>query len=219
MHPLLMLLLLILMLRGKLGEQKIADLPNDRKLEGQPFTNGGVDTFDPFWIKKGTKEIQRYGVLFTFLASRTVHFKCTCSRTKDSFIQALRRFIARRWNIRVLCRDNRFNFVGTQKELRNTLKEMDHQKIQYFLQNIGAHYIIWHRNSPASSHMGGFWEWQIRSARTILLSLLKAHGRSLNDESLRTLLEETETILNSRRLTVDVQSEQPLCPIYENRRI
>ena len=123
MHPLLMLLLLILMLRGKLGEQKMADLPNDRKLEGQPFTNGGVDTFDPFWIKKGTKEIQRYGVLFTFLASRTVHFKCTCSRTKDSFIQALRRFIARRWNIRVLCRDNRFNFVGTQKELRTPSKK------------------------------------------------------------------------------------------------
>ena len=64
--------------------------------------------------------------------------------------------------------------------------------------------------------MGGVWERQIWSAWTILLSLLNTHGRSLNDESLRTLLAETEAILNSSPLTVntlgDIQSEQPLCP-------
>ena len=69
---------------------------------------------------------------------------------------------------------------------------------------------------PASSHMGGVWERQIRLARTILMSLLHTHGRSLNDESLRTLLTETEAIVNSRPLTVDtlgdVQSEQAICP-------
>ena len=48
------------------------------------------------------------------------------------------------------------------------------------------------------------------------MSLLVTHGRSLNDESLRTLFAETEAILNSRPLTVqtlgDVKSEQPLSP-------
>ena len=47
------------------------------------------------------------------------------------------------------------------------------------------------------------------------MSLLRTHGRSLNDESLRTLLAETEAMLNSRLLAVntlgDVQSRQPLC--------
>ena len=46
--------------------------------------------------------------------------------------------------------------------------------------------------------------------------LLHTHGRSLNDESLSTLLAETEAIVNSRPLTVDtlgdVQSEPPICP-------
>ena len=46
--------------------------------------------------------------------------------------------------------------------------------------------------------------------------LLLTHGRSLNHESLKTLLAETEAIVNSRPLTVDmledVQSEQPVCP-------
>ena len=66
------------------------------------------------------------------------------------------------------------------------------------------------------SHMGDVWESQIRLARTILMSLLHTHGRSLNDKSLRTLLAETEAIVNSKPLTVDtvgdVQSEQTICP-------
>ena len=61
--------------------------------------------------------------------------------------------------------------------------------------------------------MGGVWERQIQSARTILLSLLNTYGWSINDESLGTQLAETEATLNSRLLTVDtlggVQSEQP----------
>ena len=99
--------------------------------------------------------------------------------------------------------DNRSNFVGAQKELEKAYKEMDHQKIEFFLQNIGADYINWRRNLPASSHMGGVWERQIRLAHTILMSLLHTHRRSLNNESLRTLLAETEAIVNSRPLMTD----------------
>ena len=48
------------------------------------------------------------------------------------------------------------------------------------------------------------------------MSLLVTHGRSLNNESLRTLFAEAEAILNSRPLTVEtlgnVKSEQPLSP-------
>ena len=73
----------------------------------------------------------------------------------DSFIQALRRFIARRGNIRILRWDSGSNFVGAQRELAKAFQEMDHQKIQHFLENLGSAYITWHRNRPAASHMGG----------------------------------------------------------------
>ena len=48
------------------------------------------------------------------------------------------------------------------------------------------------------------------------MSLLVTNGRSLNYKSLRTLFVETEAILNSRPLTVEilgnVKGEQPLSP-------
>ena len=42
--------------------------------------------------------------------------------------------------------DNGSNFVVAQKELEKAYNERDHQKIQFFLQNIGVDYINWHRN-------------------------------------------------------------------------
>ena len=44
--------------------------------------------------------------------------------------------------------------------------------------------------------MGGVWEGQIRSARSVLAAVLKQHGESLNDQSLRALLVEVEEIIN-----------------------
>ena len=76
------------LLRGKLGEQKMKDLPNDRTLDGPPFTNCGVDMLGSFLIKVGRKELKRYGALFTCLASRAVHIECTRSMDTDSLIQA-----------------------------------------------------------------------------------------------------------------------------------
>ena len=58
------------LLRGRLGEQKMADLPNDRTLDGPSFTNCGVDMFGPFLIKEGRKELKRYGGTFHLFSKR-----------------------------------------------------------------------------------------------------------------------------------------------------
>ena len=71
-------------------------------------------------------------------------------------------------------------------------------------------------NPPGASHIGGIWKYQIRSAWTIFETLLKTHGLSLNNEIPRTIITETEAIINSRPPTVetlsDVNSEMPLSP-------
>ena len=121
----------------------------------------------------------------------------------DSFIQALRRLIGRRGNIRTTRFDNGSNVVGAEKELLKAFQEMAHNKTESFLQNNRSDWIVWHKTPPAASHMGGSWEQQIRSTRQILASLIKTHGRSLDDEVLRTLIVEVEAVVNFWLLTVN----------------
>ena len=195
-------------LRGKMGYQKMAYLPQERCTEAAPFTYYGVDMFGPLIIK----ELRRYGALFTSFSSSAVHIKVTNSLDDDSFILALRRFMAKRGTVRSIWSDNGTNFVGA----RNELQEMKHDKIKSFLQENSYKKILWHNNPPGVSHVGGVWERQITSARTILQGLLKTLSHFLNDQLLRTLMAEVELIINSRPLTVETishsKSEIPLSP-------
>ena len=123
------------------------------------------------------------------MSSCAVHLEVLQNLEADSSIQALRRFIARRGNIRLLGCDNGTNFVGTKSELQRSFSEVDGDKIS------------WKQNPPSGYHMGEVWECQIKSARVILSALLKQHGTSLDKESLITLLTEVESIVNLRPLS------------------
>lgn len=65
-----------------------------------PFTYSAVDHFGPFFVKEGRKEVKRYGVIFTCLASRAIHIETANSLETDAFINALRRFQAERGSVR-----------------------------------------------------------------------------------------------------------------------
>ena len=75
-------------LRGKLQEQRMAELPHDRLETVPPFTNCVVDYFGPFVIREGRKDLKRYGVLFTCMASRAVHVEVATTLETDSFSNA-----------------------------------------------------------------------------------------------------------------------------------
>ena len=89
-------------LRGRLQQQKMADLPKEKKSEEPPFTYCGVDLFGSFLVKDGQKEVKRYGVLYTCLSSRAIHLEVVYSLSTDSFIMGLRRFVGRRVNVRMI---------------------------------------------------------------------------------------------------------------------
>ena len=204
-------------LRGKMGQQKMADLPKERIQPEAPFTYVGVDMFGPFYIKEGRKELKRYGALFTCFSSRAIHIEVTHSLNTDSFILALRRFVARRGAVRTMRSDNGGNFEGADNETKRAYKEMDHQKIKDFLAENNCDWMEWERNPPTASHMGGVWERQIRSVREILQSLLKSNAHILNDESLHTLLLEAEAIVNSRPLTTENLNDPDSMPLTPSR--
>ncbi|XP_071836853.1 uncharacterized protein [Apostichopus japonicus] len=203
-------------LRGSLGQQKMSDLPVDRVESSPPFTYCGVDCFGPWLVKEGRKELKRYGVLFTCMASRAVHLEVANSLTTDSFLNALRRFQAIRGPVRQLRCDQGTNFVGANNELLAALKEMNQGVVSKSLVELGCDYIEFKFNVPQASHMGGVWERQIKTVRCILDSMLHKLGTQLDDESLRTFMYETTSIINSRPLTTetlyDPLSLEPLTP-------
>nr|XP_027206716.1 uncharacterized protein LOC113800186 [Penaeus vannamei] len=104
--------------------QEMADLPEDRIIPGQPpFTHTGTDCFGPFLVRKGRSNLKRYGIVFTCLTSRAVHIED--SMETDSFINALRRFTARRGPVKSIRSDNGTNLVGAEKVLRQELQLLD----------------------------------------------------------------------------------------------
>ncbi|XP_028404804.1 uncharacterized protein LOC114527371 [Dendronephthya gigantea] len=184
-------------IRGPRGEQKMADLPNDRVIPNNPpFSFVGVDCFGPFLVKRGRSLVKRYSVLFTCLTIRAIHIEIAYSLDTDSFLQSMRRFIARRGRPEIMRSDNGTNFVAGEKELRNAIDGWNQEKLHKFLLQ---QHIKWIFNSPTASHQGGVWERCIRTVRKVLKGLLKQ--QVLDEEGLTTLMCEAESIVNSRPLT------------------
>lgn len=202
--------------RSQTLDQKMSDLPADRLAAEAPFTYSGVDFFGPFYIKEGRKELKRYGVLFTCMSSRAVHLETANSLDTSSFINALRRFLSIRGPVKQLRSDRGTNFVGAERELRESLEELDDSRLKQFLTAEGCDYISFKMNIPSASHMGGVWERQIRTVRNVLSSLLQDFGSQLDDEGLRTLFCEAMAIVNSRPLTIsnlhDPFAPEPITP-------
>ncbi|KAI7805752.1 hypothetical protein IRJ41_018562 [Triplophysa rosa] len=190
-------------------EQRMADLPRERMETTPPFTYSGMDCFGPFYVKEGRKELKRYGLLFTCLCSRAVHIELLDDLSTDAFINSLRAFIALRGNVRQLQSDQGTNFVGARREFLEAVKEMDQECIK----QLGCEFVV---NPPSASHMGGVWERQIRTIRSVLTSILDQSSRTLDSSSLRTYLYEVMAIINSRPMTAHLLSDptgpQPLTP-------
>ena len=58
-----------------------------------------------------------------------MHLELAHDMSTDAFLLALHRFISRRGFVKVLRSDKGSNFIGTEKELKEALKQLNHDKI------------------------------------------------------------------------------------------
>nr|XP_055049264.1 uncharacterized protein LOC129434357 [Misgurnus anguillicaudatus] len=195
--------------RRRPEEQKMGNLPQDRMETTPPFTYTGIDCFGPIHVKEGRKDVKRYGLLLTCLCSRAIHIEMLDDMTTDAFINSLRAFIAIRGNVRQLRSDQGTNFIGARREFAELMKEMDEERVKA----LGCEFLM---NPPAASHMGGVWERQIRTIRSVLTAILDQSAQRLDSSSLRTFLYEVMAIVNSRPLTAELLNDpsapEPLTP-------
>lgn len=108
--------------------------------------------------------MKRYGVLFTCLSVRAIQLEVTHSLDTDSFINAMRPFIARRGQPEEVRSDNGGNFVCRERELCGVIEGWNQHKIGEFLRQQN---VKWTFNPPKGSHHGGVWERCISTVKKI----------------------------------------------------
>lgn len=175
---------------ARVMQQKMADLPEERVIQGEAvFSRVGIDCFGPIEIKRGRVVHKRWGLIITCLATRAIHLEVLSSMDTDSCINGLRRFIARRGQVKYIRSDNGTNFIGAEKQI-NPVK---------LSTELVRRDIVWEFNPPSAPHFGGVWERMIRTVKKILH--VTSCEQTLTEESLHTLFCEAEAIVNSRPIT------------------
>jgi len=104
--------------------------------------------------------------------------------------------VSRRGSVGHIYSDNGSNFVGAERELKESIRKWNQHAIGDYLHR---REIDWHFNPPQASHFGGSWERLVRSVRRVLTSITQK--AVFSDEELVTLVTEVEAVVNSRPLT------------------
>ena len=194
--------------------QKMANLPEPRvNFDKNAFDNVSVDCFGPFHVKRGRREYKRYGCIFTCLNIRAIHIEKLDDLECDTYINSMRRFIARRGKPSKMFSDNGTNFTSAEAELRRAVKQLDIKAIEKYCT---FQEIEWFFHPPTASHMNGACERMIRTVRKVLTGMLTDKCR-LTDDILNTLFAEVEGIINHRPLTKvsdDVADDRALTPSH-----
>ncbi|XP_077263143.1 uncharacterized protein LOC143898012 [Temnothorax americanus] len=182
----------------------MGDLPEDRVRHNmRPFTTAGVDYAGPLQVResrrRGRIHISKAWIaVFTCFATKAVHIELVTELTTESFLAALRRFVARRGICSKIVSDNGTNFVGAARELAEVYEFLRKEK-EAIATYLARQKIEWRFNPPRSPHFGGLWEAAVKATKRHLHTVTK--GLVWTFEEYATLLVEIEAILNSRPLT------------------
>ncbi|UYV66910.1 hypothetical protein LAZ67_4003301 [Cordylochernes scorpioides] len=165
------------------------------------FEIAGVDLTGHFILKNKKKA---WIVIFTCAVYRGVHLELVTSLSMEAFLQAFRRFIARRGRPLIVYSDNGTNFKG----MANALKNIDFSRLKCdpTLKNI-----TWKFIPPGAPWWGGWWERLIGMMKQLLFRILGQ--TSLGYEELSTVMCDVESLMNTRPLTYLTEESEDLAPL------
>lgn len=84
----------------------------------------GVDCFCPMLVKVARRHEKCWGIIFKCLTTRAIHLDLSRSVDADTYLMALRRFIARHGTPSDLWSDQGTNFKGGDRELQEAFAKM-----------------------------------------------------------------------------------------------
>ncbi|VDK40503.1 unnamed protein product, partial [Cylicostephanus goldi] len=181
-------------------------LPEFRTRQSRTFQHIGLDFFDLPNIPEGNDQTKAYGCIFTCATTRLIHLEVVKSMATTEFLNALRRFIARRGVPDSITCDNAPTFllseaILTDQELPDINPEI--------LKTATNHSIEWRHITPYAPWQGGFYERLIKSIKHALYKAIHPANISSFDH-LTTVITEIEACLNSRPLTYQGSDQESL---------
>ncbi|XP_064622587.1 uncharacterized protein LOC135484828 [Lineus longissimus] len=192
-------------------EQVQGTLPVSRVAVGSAWLHTGCDIMGPVLSKMGRSTPKRYILGLVSFTIKAVHFEVLPDMTVPAFLNALRRFIARRSRPQELSTDCAGTFAAGIKELNELQDVYNNLAVEDFLRQKE---ICWVPNIPKASNRNGLFERPFRSLRRALLGTLK--DRTPTEDQLMTIVAECEFLYNSRPLCAQSNSPDDIQPLTPN---
>ena len=169
-------------------------LPKDRTQGGAAFEVIGTDFAGPIRYRMPNKrEGKSYLLIFSCSLSRAIHLELVHNLKTETFIQCLKRLIARRGRPSTIYSDNGRTFVKASKWLKQVRND---EKVQGLLQQ---YEIVWKFNLSRAPWWGGQFERLIGIVKGALYKVIG--GATLTWSELTEVMLDIEIQINRRPLS------------------
>ncbi|XP_063838111.1 uncharacterized protein LOC135087201 [Ostrinia nubilalis] len=154
---------------GRTYQQLMGQLPSVRAKPARPFQHSGVDFAGPIQMRtargRGHKSYKGYICLFVCMSTKAVHVEAVSDLTAQGFLQAFKRFVARRGRCEHIWSDNGTNFVGATTEIRKLFADEKDGILAEIAENLANNCTTWHFIPPHAPNFGGLWEAGVKSVK------------------------------------------------------
>lgn len=148
-------------------------------------------------------------MIFKCLTTCCVHLDLLAGLDADTFLLALRRFIAGRATPAEILSDQGTNFRGAERELKEVFAVM----VSELQERLAKYQFKFQFNPPVAPHYRGAWEHNLQLVKKALQVVVGT--QSFHEDVLLTFLIEVEGILNAKPLDyvlLDIADPNPMTP-------